>query len=146
MDGGRSTTQHQSAYLCPRTPEQHTTDRIDVLVDNRLPIRHDHQGRTQITLTNLFGYSITASNPSLATPVATTQRRSMVFIAHHAIRYSCKTTKMIRMGIAMRDATPFETIRLRTRSDISDITTLTIDHSSVSLPVVPGGKHHSIHS
>ena len=70
----------------------------------------------------------------------------MVFIAHPAILYSCETTKTIRMGVAMRDATLFEPIRLRTRSDINDIITSTIDHSNVSLPTVPSGKHHPVSS
>ena len=45
------------------------------------------------------------------------------------------------MGVAMRGATHFEAV---TRSDTSDITTSTIDHSNVSLPVVPCGKYHSV--
>ena len=67
----------------------------------------------------------------------------MANVAHHAIQYSCKTTKMIRMDVAMKDATPSTPIPSRTRSHISENNTSTIDHSSVSLSVVPCGKQHS---
>ena len=48
------------------------------------------------------------------------------------------------MDVAMKGAAPSRPIPLRTRSHISDITTLTIDHSNVSPPVVPSGKQHSV--
>ncbi len=67
----------------------------------------------------------------------------MVNVAHRAIQYSCKTKKMIRMDVAMKAATPSKPIPSRMRSHIREQITLTIDHSSVSLIVVPYGKQHS---
>ena len=67
----------------------------------------------------------------------------MVKVAHHAIQYSCETTKMIRMDVATKDATPSKPIPSRTRSHIRENNTSTIDLSSVPLPVVPCGKQHS---
>ena len=51
---------------------------------------------------------------------------------------------MIRMDVAMQDATACKPIPSRRRSHISEVTTLTIDHSNVTPPMVPCGKQHSV--